>query len=129
MPLCRLRQAVEAATSRIRARQELETRLAEAQTKTICSFLAASAGLWMNLGKGEVNPLIEQAARIDFLGSPDTELDDIRGEKVADDWRKDPRLAPQAADPAQGVEASNAEGSFEAFMTMFGAQPGVNGSG
>jgi hypothetical protein len=47
----------------------------------------------------------------------------MRGEVVASDWRDDPRVAAQAADPANGVEASNAAGSFEAFASMFGGIP------
>ena len=137
MPLCRLRQAAEAATARIRQRIELDTRLAELQAKTICTFIGASAGVWMNLEGGKKNPIVAAAQEIDFLPPQGqlSELDKLRGEKVADDWRDDPRLAPQAADPAKGDEASNADGSFEAFMNMFGgnaplsAMNGGEGSG
>lgn len=68
------------------------------------------------------------AQSIDIMGgSRDEELDAMRGPKVADDWRDDPRLSQQAADPEQGVEASNASGSYEAFASMFGGMPPPGG--
>lgn len=96
---------------------ELDTRLAELQAKTICTFIGASAGVWMNLEGGKKNPIVTAAQEIDFLPAQTgpSELDQLRGEKVADDWRDDPRLAPQGGD-----DPSNADGSFEAFMNMFG---------
>jgi hypothetical protein len=123
MPLCRLRQATEAAVARLRQQIELETRRAELQAKTICTFIGASAGLWMDLKGGEKNPIVAAAQEIDFMPSPGAlsklgELDKLRGEKVADDWHDDPRLAPQPA--GADKDASNADGSFEAFMNMFG---------
>lgn len=129
---------MEAVTIRVEADLERQARLAEAQAKVICTFIGANAGVWMDLKKGQKNPLVEAAQKIDFLGTGPTEeereLDRIRGPKVADDWKDDPRIAPQPANPETGEEASNPEGSMEAFMTMFGGQPmapppGVNGSG
>jgi len=55
----------------------------------------------------------------------------MRGPKVADRIEDDPRLTRQAADPANGVEASNASGSYEAFTAMLGGvmgPPGGEGS-
>lgn len=91
---------------------------------------------------GGRNPLVDAAAGIDvFAGAGrDRELDALRGEKVADRWEDDPRLQdqrPVAADPEQGVEASNPEGSYEQFLMLMGGgmrpamdlNPGANGSG
>lgn len=44
------------------------------------------------------------------------ELDDMRGERVADSIKDDPRFSMVKADPDKGVEASNPGGSFEALM-------------
>lgn len=134
LPLCRLRQCVEAATRRLEAEYQQASQLAEAQAKVICTWIGANAGVWMDLKPGQSNPLVEAAQRISFSPpSEDTELDKLRGPKVADDWHDDPRLAQTAADPAKGVEAANAAGSFEAFLGAFGGAPapppGVNGSG
>ena len=86
----------------------------------MCSFIGAQAQIDTEKTGGK-NPLVELAQSIDIMGDPrDAELDAMRGEKVADDWHDDPRLAQQAADPAHGVEASNAAGSFEAFTAMLG---------
>jgi hypothetical protein len=59
------------------------------------------------------------AQRISILGE-DTELDELRGERVADRLEDDPRFQRVAADPERGVEAENGSGSFEAFFSMFG---------
>lgn len=59
------------------------------------------------------------ATRISILGE-DTELDELRGERVADRLEDDPRFANVAADPDRGVEAENGTGSMEAFFQMFG---------
>lgn len=84
----------------------------------MCAFIGAQAPIDTKQTGGR-NPLVELAHAIDILGGE--EPDPIRGEKVADDWRDDPRLArPVAADPAAGVEAENAPASYEGFMTMFG---------
>lgn len=102
----------------------MAARLAEWQAKVICTFVGAAGMVESQNGK---NPLVEAARDIDiFAGQSardrerERELDAIRGEKVADDWRDDPRLArPVAADPESGVEAANAAGSFESFMKAF----------
>lgn len=68
------------------------------------------------------------AMEIDILGGrseAELELDRIRGEKVADRVEDDPRFNRVAADPAQGVEAANAGGSYEGFMAMFGGNQHV----
>jgi hypothetical protein len=89
----------------------------------VCGFIGAQAQIDTKASGGK-NPLVELAQAIDIMGSSrDTELDAIRGEKVADDWREDPRLSQQAADPGHGVDASNAAGSMEAFMGSFGTPP------
>lgn len=87
----------------------------------------------MDLKQGQKNPLVEAVKGIDIYAGKDpreAELDELRGPVVAEDWHDDPRLAPQAADPAKEVEASNPDGSFEAFMHMFSGpppRPEVNG--
>ncbi len=98
----------------------------------------------MELKQGQKNPLVEAASNIDIFAGRrqrdprEVELDEMRGPVVAEDWHDDPRIAPQAADPAKDVEASNPDGSFEAFLHMFGGPPPrppeangaeVNGSG
>lgn len=110
-------------------------RLAEWQVKLVCTWIGAQAQIDTEKSGGK-NPLVEAVKEIDVFGGQekserDRELDEIRGPKVADNWEDDPRLArPVAADPARGVEAENAAGSFEAMLTMFGggakpAMPGV----
>lgn len=85
---------------------------------------------------GGKNPLVEAAREIDiFAGArgngEQSELDKLRGEKVADRLEDDPRFTVKtAADPEQGVEAANGDGSFEAMLRMFGggmkpAMPGI----
>jgi len=86
----------------------------------VCGFIGAQAQIDTDKTGGK-NPLVELAMDIDVFAQP--ALDAIRGEKVADDWRDDPRVAPQPADPDTGQEASNAAGSFEAFLGAFGAPP------
>lgn len=80
----------------------------------------------MDLKQGQKNPLVEAVSNIDIFGGKDErerELERMRGPVVAEDWHDDPRLAPVAADPAKEVEASNPDGSFEAFLQMFGGPP------
>lgn len=84
--------------------------------KTLAGFIAAS-------GFDGQKKLVDLAQKIDILGSskqPKSELDAIRGEKTADNWKDDPRLAPIPARPDEGQEASNAAGSFEALMAGWG---------
>lgn len=86
----------------------------------MCGFIGAQAQLDTDKTGGK-NPLVELAQSIDVFAQPGT--DAIRGEKVADDWRDDPRVAAQPADPDTGQEASNAAGSMEAFFGMLGGPP------
>jgi hypothetical protein len=89
--------------------------------------------MWMELKQGQKNPMLEAALAISLTGemSPEEaererELDAMRGEKVADDYRDDPRLKKEQmvlADPVKGVEASNPSGSFEALMGGWGRHP------
>lgn len=102
--------------------------MTEWQAKHICTFIAASAGVWMELKAGQQNPLVEAAASIDIFAAPGTspeerELDAMRGEKVADDWHDDPRLQMAPAAPESGVEAANVAGSYEGFLKAFGGPP------
>jgi hypothetical protein len=102
----------------------MNARLVEWQTKVLSSFVGAAGMVEAQNGK---NPLVEAAREIDiFAGSSpehlarERELDELRGEVVAADWRDDPRLQkPVAADPERGIEAANADGSFESFMRAF----------
>jgi hypothetical protein len=99
--------------------------------KTVCQFIGAQAMVDTKAHGGR-NPLVELAASIDILGAKsaeEQELDRIRGPKVADSIGDDPRFGKVAADPAAGVEASNAAGSYEAFATMFGGPPPMPGRG
>jgi len=93
----------------------------------VCSFIGAQAMIDTDKHGGR-NPLVELAAAIDIFGhktDAERELDEMRGERVADRLEDDPRFAKVAADPAQGVEAANGPGSFEALASMFGsAVPG-----
>jgi hypothetical protein len=94
-------------------------------------FISRTLEPWLDTSKsGGRNPLLEAAAGIDvFAGTQDDprerELAAMRGEKVADNWEDDPRLARVAADPAAGVEASNPPASFEAIVSMMGEGPGA----
>lgn len=88
----------------------------------MCGFIGAQA--WVDTKQhGGRNPLVELAAAINILDKPDSELEAMRGPKVADRLEDDPRIGMAQADPANGVEAANSAGSFEAFMTMFGGRP------
>jgi hypothetical protein len=104
-----------------------QARIMEWQTRHICTFIGAQAMVDPDKHGGR-NPLVDAAQDISiFAGaSPrerqelELELEAMRGEKVADDWRDDPRLQkPVPADPERGVEAANAAGSFEGFMKFF----------
>lgn len=106
-------------------------RLAEWQVKMICSFIGAQAMVDTEKHGGR-NPLVELAQSIDIFNKrtpEEIELDRIRGPKVADSIETDARFAKVAADPAAGQEAANGQGSYEAFMTMFGGPPPVPGRG
>jgi hypothetical protein len=97
----------------------------------VCSFIAAQAPVDTERHGGR-NPLFDLAQAISILGEKsdaERELDAMRGEKVADRIEDDPRLGKVAADPEQGVEADNGQGSYEAFMTMFGGPPPMPGRG
>lgn len=95
----------------------------------MCAFIGAQAQVDTKKTGGK-NPLVEMAQAIDILRPPDAELDELRGEKVAENWEDDPRLQrPVAADPEAGVEAANATGSYEGFMAMFGGSPVPPGAG
>ena len=79
---------------------------------------------------GGRNPLMDMAADIDILGrkSPEEiELEKMRGPVVARSIEEDPRFAKVAANPDTGQEASNAAGSYEAFMAMMGGPPPMPG--
>ena len=91
----------------------------------MCSFIGAQAMIDTDKHGGR-NPLVELAASIDIFGrktDAERELDEMRGERVADRLEDDPRFARVAADPAQGVEAANGPGSFEALSGVFGVPP------
>lgn len=127
--MCRVRQCLEAAGARRKQEQLVRLRLAEWQVKTVCQFIGAQAMIDTDKTGGK-NPLVELAQSIDILGnkSPEEqELDRIRGPKVADSIADDPRFGKVAADPDTGQEAANGQGSFEAFMTMFGGPPPIPG--
>lgn len=103
--------------------------------KTVCTFIGAQAMVDTERHGGR-NPLVDAAQHLDITGGRDEaerELDAIRGPKVADRWEDDSRLSGKVqADPQRGVEAANAEGSFEAMLRLMGggpkpAMPGING--
>jgi hypothetical protein len=93
----------------------------------VCTWIGAQAMIDTEKTGGR-NPLVDAALELDIFGGARTEaeleaereLDAIRGEKVADHWQDDPRIAPVGADPDKGVEASNPDGSFEAMLRMMG---------
>jgi hypothetical protein len=128
LPLCRLRQAVEAALHRRKVEQMERIRLTEWQARTTCAFIAAQAGLLMELKQGQKNPMLEAALAISITGHEKTPeevaLDEMRGPKVADSVEDDPRFQKMVlADPVKGIEASNPSGSFEALMAGWGQHP------
>jgi hypothetical protein len=105
--------------------------VAEWQVKVVCQFIGAQAMVDTSKTGGK-NPLVEMAQSIDIFGvkSPEEQaLDAIRGPRVADSIENDPRFATVAADPEAGVEASNASGSYEAFMARMGGPPPMPGRG
>lgn len=92
----------------------------------MCGFIGAQA--WVDTKQhGGRNPLVELAAAISILDKPDAELEAMRGPKVADRIEDDPRIGKTQADPANGVEASNGAGSYEAFLRLMGGPPPVPG--
>lgn len=99
--------------------------------KTVCQFIGAQAQV--DVGKhGGRNPLVDMAQSIDILGGKtpeERELDRIRGPRMYDRAEDDHRLGKTAADPAAGVEASNAAGSYEAMLAAFAGPPPVPGRG
>lgn len=97
--------------------------------------------MWMELKQGQTNPMLAAAQAISITGdkSPEEiELDEMRGERVADDYRDDPRLKPKKEDRGELVEMNdgstvprwlvegddaspeNGQGSFEALMGGWG---------
>ena len=105
--------------------------VAEWQVKTVCQFIGAQAHVDTSKHGGR-NPLVEAAMAVSIFGEKTDEeraLDELRGPVVAGDVRKDPRFQQVQADPEKGVEASNASGSYEAFLAMMGAQAPIQGLG
>lgn len=103
-------------------------RLAEWQTKHICTFIGAQAMIDTEKTGGR-NPLVDLAQSLDIMGGrtpEEEELDRMRGPMVAARAEDDPRLQlrPVAADPERGIEAANPDGSFEAFIAMMGGGMG-----
>jgi hypothetical protein len=95
----------------------------------VCSFIGAQAQIDTKKTGGR-NPLVDMALSLDILGtrSPEEEeLDRMRGPMVARDVSEDSRFAKVAADPDKGVDAENASGSYEAFLSMMGGPPPVPG--
>jgi hypothetical protein len=95
----------------------------------VCQFIAAQAQVDTSKTGGR-NPLLDLAMDIDIFGEKSEEqkaLDAMRGEKVADRVEDDPRFGKIAANPDTGQEADNGQGSYEAFMTMFGGPPPMPG--
>jgi hypothetical protein len=103
--------------------------MAEWQVKMVCQFIAMQAQVDTSKTGGR-NPLLDLASDIDIFGGKSGEqraLDELRGPKVADSIEDDPRFGKIAADPDTGQEASNGQGSYESFMTMFGGPPPMPG--
>jgi hypothetical protein len=97
--------------------------------KTVCTFIGAQAMIDVKQHGGR-NPLVEMAQSISITGDQapeEIELDRIRGPRVADRLEDDPRFARVAADPAAGVEAENAAGSYEQLLAAFAGPPPVPG--
>lgn len=95
----------------------------------VCQFIASQAQIDTSKTGGR-NPLLDLAMDIDIFGTRSEEqraLDELRGPKVADSIEDDPRFGPTAANPDTGQEADNGQGSYEAFMTMFGGPPPMPG--
>lgn len=95
----------------------------------VCQFIAAQAQVDTSKTGGR-NPLLDLAMDIDIFGeksAAEKELDAIRGPKVADSIEDDARFGPTAANPDTGQEADNGQGSYEAFMAMFGGPPPMPG--
>jgi len=132
LPVCRLRQCLEAAGARQRRNTVQQHKLAEWSVKTICSFIGAQAMVDTEKHGGR-NPLIDMAADIDIFGrkSPEEiEQEKLRGPVVARSIEEDPRFQGKvAADPEKGVEADNGVGSYEAFMMLMGGPPPMPGRG
>lgn len=98
--------------------------------------------MWMELKQGDKNPLLEAAQAISITGGKtpeEIELEALRGEKVADDWRDDPRFAKPAKEDrtelvttgdgqemprwlveGDDVAGENDKGSYEALMQGWG---------
>lgn len=91
--------------------------------------------MWMELKKGEVNPMLEAAQSISITGKK-LDPDDPRGEIVAESWEKDPRnprnqkqdrtdvvemadgeRMPRWLVEGDDVAGENDRGSFEALMS------------
>lgn len=97
----------------------------------VCQFIGAQAMIDVSKHGGK-NPLVETALAISIFGdrTPEqAEQDRIRGPVVARHVQDDARFQQVAADPEAGVEASNAAGSYEAFLAMMGGPPPMPGRG
>lgn len=99
--------------------------------KIVCQFIGAQAAVDTSKHGGR-NPLVEAAMALSIFGertAEELELERIRGPQVAARLEDDERFAQRAADPENGVEASNAAGSYEAFMAMMGGPPPMPAQG
>jgi hypothetical protein len=99
--------------------------------KVVCQFIGAQAQVDPSKHGGR-NPLVDAAMAVSIFGeksAEELELERIRGPQVAARLEDDERFAQRAADPEAGVEASNAAGSYEAFMAMMGGPPPMPGRG
>lgn len=100
--------------------------------------------MWMELKKGEANPMLEAAREISIFGPraltpEEAALAEQRGERVADSWEEDPRnprnqkedrtalmeledgtFAPRWLIEGDDVAGDNAKGSFEALLQGWG---------
>lgn len=98
--------------------------------------------MWMELKKGERNPMLDAAQSISFLAMPksaeEKALDEMRGGRVADRIEDDPRFKPKKEDrtglvtmndgqqmprwlvEGDDVADQNATGSYEQLMGGWG---------
>lgn len=85
----------------------------EWEVRAICTFIGANAGMWMDLKKGQKNPIMEAAMELSVLPPATTrepeEWEKMRGEKVADRIEDDPRFFPKKEDRTDTVTMNDGQ--------------------
>jgi hypothetical protein len=105
--VCRLRQMVANIEARRKAARQHQQTIAEWQTRTLATFIAATVP---QEKKGAKNPLLEEAQKVRLQ---------MEGEESEDDKAKD--VPPEVFIEQGSQVAQNRNGSYERLRRAFGA--------